>query len=100
MDEIVFSGIEKYQDVELKAVNKTSASDDLKDESAPDKTEEMKPLIEKIRTALGDSVKDVRASWCGWRIARHACVLDEDGSHRLRCSRCCGRWGSEADAGY
>ncbi len=30
-------GIEKYQDVELKAVNKTSASDDLKDESAPDK---------------------------------------------------------------
>jgi molecular chaperone HtpG len=77
MDEIVFSGIEKYQDVELKAVNKTSASDDLKDESAPDKTEEMKPLIEKIRTALGDSVKDVRASV---RLADSpSCiVLDED----------------------
>jgi molecular chaperone HtpG len=77
MDEIVFSGIEKYQDVELKAVNKTSASEDLKDESAPDKSEEMKPLIEKIKTALGDSVKDVRASV---RLADSpSCiVLDED----------------------
>jgi molecular chaperone HtpG len=77
MDEIVFSGIEKYQDIELKAVNKTSASEDLKDESAPDKTEEMKPLIEKIKTALGDSVKDVRASV---RLADSpSCiVLDED----------------------
>jgi molecular chaperone HtpG len=77
MDEIVFSGIEKYQDIELKAVNKTSASEDLKDESAPDKTEEMKPLIEKIKTALGTNVKDVRASV---RLADSpSCiVLDED----------------------
>jgi molecular chaperone HtpG len=77
MDEIVFSGIEKYQEIELKAVNKTSASDDLKDESAPDKTEELKPLIEKIKTALGASVKDVRASV---RLADSpSCiVLDED----------------------
>ena len=77
MDEIVFSGIEKYQDIELKAVNKTSASEDLKDESAPDKTEELKPLIEKIKSALGDSVKDVRASV---RLADSpSCiVLDED----------------------
>jgi hypothetical protein len=77
MDEFVFSGIEKYQEIELKAVNKTSASEDLKDESAPDKTEELKPLIEKIKTALGASVKDVRASV---RLADSpSCiVLDED----------------------
>jgi len=77
MDEIVFSGIEKYQEIELKAVNKASASEDLKDESAPDKTEELKPLIEKIKTALGASVKDVRASV---RLADSpSCiVLDED----------------------
>ncbi len=77
MDELVFSGVEKYQEIELKAVNKTSASDDLKDESAPDRNEELKPLIEKIKTALGASVKDVRASV---RLADSpSCiVLDED----------------------
>jgi molecular chaperone HtpG len=77
MDEIVFSGIDKYQDIDLKAVNKASASEDLKDESAPNKTEELKPLIEKIKTALGASVKDVRASV---RLAGSpSCiVLDED----------------------
>ena len=34
IDEIVFSGgVDKYQDIELKAVNKSSAGDDLKDEA-------------------------------------------------------------------
>jgi len=77
MDEIVFSGIDKYGDIDLKAVNKTSAGEDLKDDSAPDRTEELKPLIEKIKTALGASVKDVRASV---RLADSpSCiVLDED----------------------
>ena len=31
IDEIVFSGIEKYGDINLKAINKTSANEDLKD---------------------------------------------------------------------
>jgi molecular chaperone HtpG len=61
-DEIVFSGIDKYKDVELKAVNKTSTGEDLKDEAAKDKSEELKPLLERIKAVLGDSVKDVRAS--------------------------------------
>ncbi len=62
IDEIVFGGIDKYQDVELKAVNRTSASDDLKDEADKDQTEELKPLLEKMKSILGDSVKDVKAS--------------------------------------
>jgi molecular chaperone HtpG len=62
IDEIVFSTIDKYQDIELKAVNKASASEDLKDESAPDKSAGLTPLIEKIKSVLGESVKDVRAS--------------------------------------
>jgi molecular chaperone HtpG len=62
VDEIVFSGIDKYDDVELKAVNKTSTGEDLKDEATKDKTEELKPLLEKIKAVLGDAVKDVRAS--------------------------------------
>ncbi len=63
-DEIVFGSVDKYQDVELKAVNKSSAGDDLKDEadSSKDKGEELKPLLEKIKGVLGDKVKDVKAS--------------------------------------
>jgi len=61
-DEIVFAGIDKYGSIDLKAVNKTSTSEDLKDENEPDKAEELKPLLDKIKTILGDRVKDVRAS--------------------------------------
>jgi molecular chaperone HtpG len=62
VDEIVFSGVDRYGDIDLKSVNKTSASEDLKDEAEPDKTEALKPLLEKIKATLGDRVKDVRAS--------------------------------------
>jgi molecular chaperone HtpG len=61
-DEIVFSGIEKYDDIDLKSVNKTSTSEDLKDEAEPDKAESLKPLLDKLKATLGDRVKDVRAS--------------------------------------
>ena len=62
IDEIVFSGIDKYDDVELKSVNKASTSDDLKDAAEPDQSEALKPLLESIKATLGDRVKDVRAS--------------------------------------
>jgi molecular chaperone HtpG len=62
IDEIVFSGVDKYAEIDLKSVNKTSASEDLKDEAEPDKAEALKPLLEKIKATLGDRVKDVRAS--------------------------------------
>ena len=61
-DEIVFSGIEKYGDIELKAVNKTSTGEDLKDEAEAGQGEALKPLLEKLKATLGDRVKDVRAS--------------------------------------
>jgi molecular chaperone HtpG len=61
-DEIVFSGVDKYGDIDLKAINKTSTSEDLKDEAEPDNTEALKPLLEKLKATLGDRVKDVRAS--------------------------------------
>ena len=62
VDEIVFGAIDKYQDIELKAVNKSSAGEDLKDEKDQAENENLKPLIEKIKGVLGDSVKDVRVS--------------------------------------
>jgi len=62
IDEIVFSTVTKYGDIDLKAVNKSSTSEDLKDDSTPEKAEELKPLLEKIKATIGESVKEVRAS--------------------------------------
>src|SRR5580658_1078374 len=62
IDEIVFSGVEKYGDIDLKSVNKAATSEDLKDETQPEKADTLKPLIEKLKATLGDRVKDVRAS--------------------------------------
>ena len=80
IDELIFSGVDKYQDTELKAVNKSSAGDDLKDAADAenkDKTEDLKPLLEKIKTVLGDKVKEVKASM---RLADSpSCIVsDED----------------------
>jgi len=61
-DEVIFSGVEKYGETDLKAVNKSSTSEDLKSEDEPDKAEDLKPLIEMLKKTLGDRVKDVRAS--------------------------------------
>ncbi len=65
IDEIVFSGVDKYGDLELKSVNKASTDEDLQDAAEDDKTdkaEALKPLLDKIKATLGDRVKDVRAS--------------------------------------
>ena len=62
IDEIVFSGIEKYGEIGLKAVNKTTTGEDLKDEAEPDKAEALKPLLARLKKLLGDRVKDVRIS--------------------------------------
>jgi molecular chaperone HtpG len=62
IDEIVFSGVDKYGEIDLKAVNKASTGEDLKDETETDKAEALKPLLDKLKATLGDRVKDVRAS--------------------------------------
>ena len=62
IDEIVFSGVDKYGEIDLKAVNKSSTSEDLKDEAEPDQTDAMKPLLDRLKATLGDRVKDVRVS--------------------------------------
>jgi molecular chaperone HtpG len=77
-DEIVFGGVDKYQDIELKAVNKASTSEDFKEETeaAKEKSDELKPLLEKMKTALGDRVKDVKASV---RLADSpSCIVSEE----------------------
>ena len=76
VDEIVFSGIDKYGDIDLKAVNKAATSEDLKDEAEPDKSEALKPLLDKLKATLGDRVKDVRASV---RLAdSRSCIVSDE----------------------
>ena len=85
IDEIVFSGIDKYGDIELKSVNKTSTGEDLKDEAEPDKAEALKPLIDKLKATLGDRVKDVRASV---RLADSpSCIVSDEDEPSMKMMR-------------
>jgi molecular chaperone HtpG len=82
IDEIVFSGVDKYGEIDLKSVNKASTSEDLKDESEPDQAEALKPLIDKLKAALGDRVKDVRASV---RLADSpSCIVSDESEPSLQ----------------
>jgi molecular chaperone HtpG len=78
-DEIVFAGIDKYGEIDLKAVNKASTSEDLKDAAdagETDKAETLKPLLDRLKAVLGDRVKDVRASV---RLADSpSCIVSEE----------------------
>ena len=76
IDEIVFSGIDKYGEIDLKAINKSATGEDLKDEAEPDKAEGLKPLLDKLKATLGERVKDVRASV---RLAESpSCIVSDE----------------------
>ena len=62
IDEIVIGSVYEYDKLPLKAINKAGAMDDLKSEGDDNSSEEKKDLIEKIKKALSDKVKDVRLS--------------------------------------
>jgi molecular chaperone HtpG len=75
-DEVIFAGVEKYGDVDLKSVNKTTTAEDLKDESEADKAEGLKPLLDKLKATLGENVKDVRVSV---RLAESpSCIVSDE----------------------
>lgn len=62
IDDIVVPSIGTFKELPLKAINKSGAVDDLDKDANQKKTEEGKSLLEKIKKALGDRVKDVVAS--------------------------------------
>ncbi len=62
IDEIVFGQIDKYGEVDLKAVNKAGTSEDFKDDAEPEQDVALQPLLDKLKATLGDRVKEVRAS--------------------------------------
>ena len=64
IDEIIITGVPKYDDKELKSVNRSGASDDFSDDSDKEKKDEksLKPVLKKMKKLLGDKVKDVKVS--------------------------------------
>jgi len=62
IDEVVIPMLGKYDDVELKAINKAGSADEIKSDDDKKSEDSIKPLIEKIKEILGESVKDVVAS--------------------------------------
>ena len=64
IDDIVIPGYGKYKDFELKAVNRSGSDEDLggDKEEAKKKEEEFKTVVEKLKKALGERVKDVKLS--------------------------------------
>ena len=62
IDEIIIPSVPKYDEKELKSVNRSGAADELSEESDKDRAKELKPLIKRIKKILGDKVKDVKIS--------------------------------------
>lgn len=63
IDDIVISSVGKYANLPLKAINKSGAMDDFQTEDEKKKVqEEGSSLVDKLKKALGDRVKDVIVS--------------------------------------
>ncbi|NQV16449.1 molecular chaperone HtpG [bacterium] len=65
IDEIIIPGAAKYGDHDFKSVNRSDAGDELKkDDDKEDEPDEKAtaPFIKKVKTVLGERVKDVKVS--------------------------------------
>ena len=62
IDEIIITSIPKYDEKELKSVNRSGAADELSEDTDKKSEKELKPVIKKIKKILGEKVKDVKVS--------------------------------------
>ena len=62
IDEIVISSVPKYDEKELKSVNRSGAADDFSEDKDKNKEESLKPVLKKIKKILGERVKDVKVA--------------------------------------
>ena len=62
IDEIIISSVPKYDEKDLKSVNRSGAADDFSEESDKGVEKSLQPVIKKIKKVLGDKVKDVKIS--------------------------------------
>ncbi len=82
LDEIVVPSIGTYKEIELKAINRADAGGDLTDKTDKKREKELEPVVEKIKKALGDHVKDVRISV---RLADSpSCIVVDDADPTLK----------------
>lgn len=87
IDDIVIPTLGKYKDFDLKAVNRAGSDDELGvDKDAAEKKEkEFKPVVEKIKTALGERVKDVVLSK---RLSESpSCIVVDENDPSLQMER-------------
>jgi len=62
VDELVIPTLGQYKETDLKAVNRSDAGEDLKEKKDKKKDRELKPVIDRMKSVLGDRVKDVVTS--------------------------------------
>ena len=62
IDAFVIPTIGKYQEHELKSVNRSDTADDLKTDVSQERATKLEPLLKRIKEVLGDQVKEVKAS--------------------------------------
>ena len=100
IDDIVIPGFGKYKnEFELKAVNRAGSDEDLcgDKKEAEKKEKEFKPVVEKIKKALGDKVKEVKLSKTLSGDSPSCIVVDEnDPSYQMeRMMKAMGQMGPE-----
>jgi len=89
IDDIVIPSLGKYKEWDLKAVNRAGSDEELASEeekkAAKEKEKDSKPVVEKIKKALGDRVKDVRVSR---RLADSpSCIVVDENDPSLQMER-------------
>lgn len=89
IDDIVIPALGKYKEWDLKAVNRAGSDEELASDeekkAAKEKEEDNKPLVEKIKKALGERVKDVRVSK---RLADSpSCIVVDENDPSLQMER-------------
>ena len=87
IDDIVIPGYGKYKDFELKAVNRAGSDEELgvDQKEAEAKEKEFKPVVDKIKNALGEKVKDVVLSK---RLSESpSCIVVDENDPSLQMER-------------
>ena len=62
IDEFVFSSVSKYKENNFKSVNHSDALEELQDDDDKKDSNDCDPLIKKMKSVLGDKVKDIKIS--------------------------------------
>ncbi|MBP7264802.1 MAG: molecular chaperone HtpG [Spirochaetia bacterium] len=62
IDELVMPMAGTYGELEFKAVNRAGAEKDISDKKDKETDKDLQPIVDKVKKALGDQVKDVRLS--------------------------------------